>query len=372
MKQNMRQNMSSNFKSMVCLIGIISLCASCSGGSGAASSGVLFSASNDSDSNVVTVMSQLSTGEFGSATRVATGGTGNGASLGVQSNLTLSPDRLHLYVCNAGSGDVSTMAVSGSSLTLASRVSTGASTPVSIAATAKAIYILHSNGSVVVMRVDTNGLPMLPVLTTISLAGTANAVFSDIEVNADASLLAVAERRGEKIAVFVLNSDGTPGPVNLQSSVGLEPFAMTFAGRRLFVAEAGDHGNGASTMSSYNVALDGSLNAISSAVADFQTAACWISLSSNSKLAFTTNTGSGSLSTYSVSATGTLTYSFDALTGLNVPLDIILSGGAYLNVLARSGSGKSISSYSISVDGHLHLIGSSPNLSANSSGVVSF
>ena len=45
----------------------------------------------------------------------------------------------------------------------------------------------------------------------------------------------------------------------------------------------------------------GALNVISGSVRDFQTAACWIAITNNGRYVYTTNTGSGTVSSYGLS-----------------------------------------------------------------------
>ena len=52
------------------------------------------------------------------------------------------------------------------------------------------------------------------------------------------------------------------------------------------------------------VARNGNLSAITTGVGDTQTAACWVAVTHNGTFAFTSNTGSGTVLSYTVSDTG--------------------------------------------------------------------
>ena len=61
-------------------------------------------------------------------------------------------------------------------------------------------------------------------------------------------------------------------------------------------------------MSAFTVGATGTLSSIgSSPFADNQTAACWVEITHDGRFLFTVNTGSGSISRYSIAANGSLT-----------------------------------------------------------------
>ena len=98
---------------------------------------------------------------------------------------------------------------------------------------------------------------------------------------------------------------------------------------------------------------------ISSAVGATQVAACWIVLSKNGKFAYTTNVGSGSISSYRIAADGSLAL-LDATAGLtgpgSSPLDMAFSNnGSYLYTLASGAH--TITIFQIAADGSLSDLG---------------
>ena len=100
-------------------------------------------------------------------------------------------------------------------------------------------------------------------------------------------------------------------------------------------------------------------NVISSAVGTTQVAACWIVLSKNGKFAYTTNAGSGSISSYRIAADGSLAL-LDATAGLtgpgSSPLDMAFSNnGSYLYALAWGAH--TITIFQIAADGSLSDLG---------------
>ena len=76
----------------------------------------------------------------------------------------------------------------------------------------------------------------------------------------------------------------------------------------LIVSEAAGGGAGASTVSSYGVnSHTGLISVISPSVATMQTAACWISVTDDGRYAYSSNTGSGTVTGFRVDRNGTLT-----------------------------------------------------------------
>jgi 6-phosphogluconolactonase (cycloisomerase 2 family) len=92
---------------------------------------------------------------------------------------------------------------------------------------------------------------------------------------------------------------------------GLGPFGSEFRPTnpdQLFVSNAHNVGAGTGTVSAFDVTRDGTLFSIGgSPFADEQTAPCWVEISHDGEFLFTVNTGSGSISSYSIAWNGALT-----------------------------------------------------------------
>ncbi len=123
------------------------------------------------------------------------------------------------------------------------------------------------------------------------------------------------------------------------------PLAISYTRHHILAITEGDnlrpqqgtpHGSSTST---YRITDDGTLEPISKAIGNDQTATCWIRFSRNGHFVFTGNTGSGSISSYRVSHNGELTLlaGIAADTGgpASVPIDLdITPDGRYIYVLA--------------------------------------
>src|SRR5258708_34808834 len=77
-----------------------------------------------------------------------TGGFGSGGGLGNQGAVILSRDGNWLFVCNAGSDEISVFAVTPTGLVLADKESSGGRRPVSLALHHHLLYVLNPGGAV--------------------------------------------------------------------------------------------------------------------------------------------------------------------------------------------------------------------------------
>jgi 6-phosphogluconolactonase (cycloisomerase 2 family) len=155
----------------------------------------------------------------------------------------------------------------------------------------------------------------------------------------------------------------------------MTPFGFSFNGRRqLIVSEAFGGSPGKSAVSSYVVSRDGTLRLVSPSVANGQTAACWIVATPDGRHAYTTNTASGTISGYRVTAGGGLSRFDDGgitadLGAGSGPIDMAVSpAGDYLYAL--NGANQSISVMRIERDGALRLMQGLGGLSAGVNGLA--
>jgi 6-phosphogluconolactonase len=79
-------------------------------------------------------------------------------------------------------------------------------------------------------------------------------------------------------------------------------------------------------------------------VADKQTADCWVAVTEDSAYAYTTNTGSNTVSSYGVSVGGKLTLLNAMAAGANLRTDTALSKGSKFLYVRNSGDGTVLAS----------------------------
>jgi DNA-binding beta-propeller fold protein YncE len=156
------------------------------------------------------------------------------------------------------------------------------------------------------------------------------------------------------------------------ASAGMTPFGFAFDRKgRLIVSEAAGGAPDASSLSSYGRS-PGAWNVITASAATTETAACWVAVTPNGRYAYTTNTGSASISGYRVGHDGALVLldpdGVTAATGAG-PLDLAFNRNGKL-VYSLNGMGQSLSAFRVKDDGSLVPIATVSGLPATANGLV--
>lgn len=355
-------------------VGLFMLCGAVSAFAGPAGArdtgGAVYVASNAAAGNEILVFDRDARGALSLTRKVATGGAGTSGGLSNQSGLLLSADGRWLIAVNAGSHDVSVFRASGSNLALASRTSSGGQRPVSVTLYGDLVYVLNAGGvvgatdNIAGFRLDESG-GLHPLPNAIQPLSGPNTEPAQVTFTSDGRFLAVTERATNLIGLFEVSrghggveEDGVAGPGTFYPSAGITPFGFAVDRRgRLYVAEAAGGSPNASSLSSYELTEDGSLQVISPSVPTTQSATCWVVISQDGRSAFTTNTGSGTVSAYEIDPTGALTLRDGGAIAGNTgpdsaPADAALSaGGVFL--YTRNGGNNTISVFRVNTDGTL-------------------
>ncbi len=345
---------------------------------GADAVGAVYTMTNAATGNAVIVFNRANDGTLTPGGTFSTGGLGTGAGLGNQGGLILSRDARWLYVVNAGSNDLSAFAVVPGGLRLVDRVPSGGERPISVTERGGVIYVLNAGGSgnITGFARGAGGRGRLMPLagSTRPLSGS-GADPAQIAFNFTGTILAVTEKATSLIDTYTVGQDGLPTGPNVQGSAGLTPFGFAFDRRgRLIVSEAFGGAPDASAVSSYSVGRDGGLTVISGSVPTTETAACWIVITPDNRFAYTTNTGSGSISGYSIARAGRLTLlDPDGRTGEtgdgSAPIDMALTAdGVFLYVL-NSGLGQ-VGTFRVGTDGSLEALPGIGGLPASANGLA--
>jgi 6-phosphogluconolactonase (cycloisomerase 2 family) len=321
--------------------------------------GAVYTITNAASGNEVTVYKRAANGSLSFAATYATDGLGSGAGLGSQGAVALSQNGRWLFAVNAGSNEVSVFAVRERGLALVDVVDSGGEMPISLTTHDGLLYVLNAGGSgnITGFRVRENGMlePLDSSNQPLSNGGSGDSPGpAQISFDPEGEFLVVTEKMTNLIDVYRVRRRIADPPVT-SLSAGETPFGFAFDRRgRLIVSEAFGGAPEASAMSSYRLD-DKALKVISPSVGTTQTAACWVVVSKNGKYAYTTNTGSGSISSYRIERNGALTL-LDPQAGLigvdSSPIDMaISSNGRYLYAL---GSGShTISIFRLNEDGSL-------------------
>jgi 6-phosphogluconolactonase (cycloisomerase 2 family) len=336
--------------------------------------GAVYLASNEASGNSILVFARASDGTLTPGGTVPTGGLGTSNGLGNQLALAISPDQRRLFVVNAGSDDITAFDLtSGTLQRIGAPVPSGGDQPISLTIRDNLLYVLNagSGGGIAGFRIRPAGsLEPIPGSSQ-PLSGQATDP-AQIQFTPSGNVLVVTEKATNTITTYVVDGGGRASTPRTVASAGQTPFGFSFDARGdLVVSEAGGTGNGTSTVSSYRVGNDGVLTLVSGAIEITQAAACWIAISQNGGHAYTTNTGSGTVSQLAIGAGASLTLenAVAAVTGPDSrPQDADFTpGGRFLYVRNAGGS---VSGFRVEIDGALAPIGEFGPIPTFASGIV--
>jgi 6-phosphogluconolactonase (cycloisomerase 2 family) len=338
------------------------------------SPGAVFVMTNAADRNEVIAYHRNADGSLKKGHSFPTGGRGSGGvtdPLGSQGALTLTRDHSFLLAVNAGSGDISVFRVRGAMLSLVDEIPCGGSEPVAIAQHGDLVYVVNAGGSsnVTGFRLDRNGR-LKPIPDSIAFLTTSNSGAASLSFSPDGQFLFVTEKTTNNIDGFHIQIDGTLGPIVVNPSVGPGAFAVLFAPNgTVLVTETGPSaGNNVAAISSYAVLPNTTLSAISASVPTQGSASCWQAITPDARYVYTSNTGSATISGFSLAANGTLTPLSGTVVATlpagSVNLETVITpDGKFLYTL-DSGTG-TISIFGINQDGSLNSLGEVDGLSVD-------
>jgi len=263
--------------------------------------GMVYTMSNDAAGNELLAFDRAPDGTLTMAGAYATGGLGAGEGLGSQAGIAISADHRWVFVVNAGSNDVSAFQATPGGLMLRDVEPTLGVQPVSVAVHGDLLYVLNADGAGAIQGFEvSNEGDLTPIMDSMRpLSGAAMTAPAQIGFTPDGGVLVVTEKATSLIDTYVVLGDGTTSGPNVFASSGQTPFGFDFTSRgSLLVSEAFGGGAAMSAASSYSVAADGALEVISASIESYQTAACWLVVNPNNRQAYTTNTGSNTITGY--------------------------------------------------------------------------
>jgi 6-phosphogluconolactonase len=324
----------------------------------------VYTITNDLSGNEVAVYERSADGSLSFMASYPTGGLGSGAGLGSQGSVILRENGRRLFVVNAGSNQVSMLAVRKDGLDLLDVVDSGGEMPISLTLHGGILYVLNGGGSgnITGFKVQENGklMPLDGSTQPLSNGGTGDSPQpAQISFSRDGDLLVVTEKATNMIDVYPVEG-GIAGSPASHPAAGVTPFGFAFAKRHdLIVSEAFGGAPDASAVSSYNITKD-TFEVISASVGTTQTAACWVVVSDNGKYAYITNAGSGSISSYRIEKDGSISL-LEAQAGLtgegSSPIDMAFSNnGRFLYALGAASD--TISIFRVKENGSLESLGS--------------
>ena len=250
----------------------------------------------------------------------AAGGAGLGAGLGSQGAIQLADNGRYVLAVDAGSNQISVLQTNrDGSLTQVpgSPVSSDGVKPVSIAVHHHLVYVAndgdatHSANYTGFFLTPFGQLVPLPN-STVNAPAAANDL-GDVLFNSTGTKLVGTEVASSLIDSFRVDGLGylQTAPGSPYAGQGLGSFGSEFRPTnpdQLFVSNPHNVGNDVGTVSAYDVAHNGRLFSIgASPFADLQNAPCWVAITPDGQFLFAINTGSGTVSRFSIDRGGDLT-----------------------------------------------------------------
>lgn len=356
---------------------------------------------NQAAGNTIAVFNRGVAGRLSLLQEVLTGGLGSGPGtlpppapdgtpgpngIDSQDSLVMTDDGRFLIAVNPNSNDVSVLKVVHEGLQLVDRVPSGGIFPVSIAHYDDLIYVLnggavpHSKTGTPTLsgfRLDHAGklheIPGSTIVTGIDGSQPSDAVFTE-----GGKLLIISEQLTETIKVFRVGDQGLLIEQSSFLANNSAPVAVAVGPRNIVgITEGAISGfripiPDGSTVSSYRVTQEDTLEVVSRSVPTNQTAACWLRFTPDGHYAYTGNPGSGSVSSFRVSDTGELSLlnAVGAFLGFeSAPLDLsITPDGKFLYVLGSFIG--TVQGYRIENNGSLTSVANFSGLPFSMQGIV--
>lgn len=321
--------------------------------------GAVYTMNNVAGANHVIVFDRDEDGALTRVDSVSTGGNGSGPHpvfgtdpLESQDALILSDDHRFLFAVNAGSNQVTSFRVADDgALTRVSVVSSGGTFPVSLAMRGTLLYVVNAmgGGSISGFRIGTDGSLTPLAGSTRPLSGAAMPGPGSIRISPNGQTIVVTEKPTNQLVLYAIDANGLPSAPTVVPSPGPTPFGADFDGSGRYILSEGNIGPNrmavpdGSTTSSLTFPSAMSRMVVSASVPTTETAACWIQITPDGRYAYTTNTGSGSITGYSIGSSGALTrLTPDGKTGdtgaNSMPLDMAHADG-YLYALTSGDRG---------------------------------
>jgi 6-phosphogluconolactonase (cycloisomerase 2 family) len=332
--------------------------------------GAVFTLSNAATGNSVVAFWRSRNGMLEAAGQYPTGGLGLGASLGSQGALALDESGRFLLAVNAGSNEISSFAVNGTTLKLMSKVPSGGVQPTSVAVRDQVVYALNAGqtSNISGLRLHEDG-QLTPIaastrLLSAAMPGPAQVAIAPFDLG-----VVVTEKGTSLIDTFTLMRDGTLSAADPQPSSGMTPYGFAFTPDGTLVVSDATPG----AVSAYAVGRSGALTTLAAAVPDMQVAPCWVAVTADGEFAYTANAHSSSISGYRVGRHGALTLldasGVTASTGANsTPLDMAIDHQSHLYVV--DGGNHAIVEFSVGTMGELTMIGTQAGLPTTAVGIV--
>src|SRR5437764_5317454 len=331
--------------------------------------GFVYVQTNDAEHNEVVVFGRKADGTLERLSGYLTEGKGCGEPhLPSRSSVLLDGGRL--FVTNAGSHDVTLFAVAGERLRLLDRADSGGSTPRSVAVHGSHVYVLNTDSGPNVAGFSVEGERLVPAQSSTREAGSDPA---QVAFAPDGRTLLVTDR-ADSIHAFGVDADGIAQDRVTHRSSGATPYGFDITDDGVMVVtEAAGAQAGEASASSYKLEGPAQLAPISGAVGSTRSEVCWAVVSNDGRIAFVTNFGDGTISTYAIGDDGSieLREAVAATTGEGEPGirdEALSTDGQYLYAL-HADTGR-VFAWRVGAEGALAAIDSANGLPLTAAGLA--
>ena len=338
--------------------------------------GAIFVQTNDAEVNAIEAFARDAGGRLTRAGSFPTGGKGNGTPhLPSQGSVVATDDGSRLLVANAGSDTVSVFDVANGVALVATTPSGGAS-PVSIAVHEDLVYVLNRGGdgpgSLSGFRLVPTGLDAIEGASAALSSEKADG--AQVSFAPSGTVLVVTERGTDRISTYAVEADGTLDGPHAHASSGATPYGFDFAGGDvLVVTEAFGGAAGAAAASSYGIDGARGLERLSASVPNTRSEVCWAAVTKDGRVAYVTNFGDNTISSYLVGEEGELSL-LEAVAAVTragakgIRDEALTADGRFLYAIdADAGE---IYGWSVAADGRLAPIGSANGLPLTIAGLA--
>jgi 6-phosphogluconolactonase len=327
----------------------------------------VYTETNSAAGNAIAVYSTAADGSLVPQGTVPTGGLGTGAALASQGSVLVSGSQL--YAVNAGDNTISAFKRGpGGSLTLeGAPVSSGGTDPISLTARGHLLYVLNA-GSLTISGFSAGGSGLSPLSGSTQPLSTGAASPEQIGFTPDGRVLVVTEKASNTIDTFAVGPGGVAGPAQSNPSTGDGPYGFGFDNQGdLLVTDAV---TGAVT--AYTLSDSGSLSLLDGPVStNGQAAPCWLVTAGGGRYAYSANTGSGTISGFSVhdGRLALLDSSGVSATSGSSPFDLAVSADGHFLYNLASGS-QELAAFGLGSDGSPTPAGTVTGLPASDAGLA--
>jgi len=255
-------------------------------------------------------------GTLTEAGRFATGGLGTGAHLVSAGSVDLATinGNQFLYVINTLTSDISVFSVQATHLQFIQRVPSGTVRPAGTTVHDHLLYVVGEvSANIQGFTIANNGtLTSIPGSSRVVDGAQASEPFQILFDNTG-TLLAVSDENINAVSTFVVDpvTGLTQGPI-FNNAFGINPFGMIFDQfNHLFVTAGGFDIPNVSDMSSFTINPGGTLQVVSPNVLNHRQFECWIAITSDAgnnggHYGYTDNTGDSTISSYFIRPDGSM------------------------------------------------------------------